>query len=264
METSTTIKLVAFDLDGTLTESKMNMTSEMGELLAQLLERLPVAVMSGAAFHQFENQFLAFMPLNAKLERLYLFPTNAARCYVFRDGKWKMQYDESFTDAERTKILSALDAALVEVNFPKPEHIWGEQTEDRGSQITFSALGQLAPIQEKSKWDPTREKRRPLYDALVRRLPEFSIGLNATTSIDITRKGITKAYGIQKLSEISCLPIAEMLYAGDALYPEGNDAVVIESGVQTHAVINASDTAQLIKNIIAEKEITLSNKNICD
>jgi phosphomannomutase len=36
----------------------------------------------------------------------------------------------------------------------KPEMVWGELIEDRGSQITFSAIGQQAPLEEKKRWDP--------------------------------------------------------------------------------------------------------------
>jgi len=128
--------------------------------------------------------------------------------------------------------------------------VWGERIEDRGAEIVFSGLGQEAPPEEKRKWDPTREKRKPLYDVLVKKLPEFAIGLNAMTSIDITRKGITKAYGVRRLAELTGITVAEMLYVGDALDEGGNDAVVKETGVQTHAVFGPEETAELINTLL--------------
>lgn len=242
-------KLIAFDLDGTLTESKTPMTKKMGVLLARLLLRLPVAVMSGAAFHQFEREFLRALPADANLSNLYLFPTNAAQCYVWK-GAWTPAYQESLTEDERRKILAALEESLAEVNFVHPKKIWGGQTEDRGAQITFSALGQEAPTEEKRKFDPTREKRLPLARALGRRLPEFSVGLNATTSIDITRKGVTKAYGIKRLSELGRIAVSDMLYVGDALGEGGNDAVVKETGIGTREVAGPRQTAVFIENFL--------------
>jgi len=245
-------KLVAFDLDGTLAESKQRVSSDMGELLSQLLKKMPVAVMSGAGFPQFERQFFPAFPADADFTNLYLFPDNAAQCFVYREGSWKPQYDNAFTPAEREHVLKALDEALVETGMRDvPIRVWGERIEDRGAEIVFSGLGQEAPPEEKRKWDPTREKRKPLYDVLVKKLPEFAIGLNAMTSIDITRKGITKAYGIRRLAELSGVAIAEMLYVGDALDEGGNDAVVKETGVQTHAVFGPEETAGLINTFLA-------------
>ena len=245
-------KLVAFDLDGTLAESKQRVSSDMGELLSQLLKKMPVAVMSGAGFPQFERQFFPAFPADADFTNLYLFPDNAAQCFVYREGSWKPQYDIAFTPAEREHVLKALDEALVETGMRDvPIRVWGKRIEDRGAEIVFSGLGQEAPPEEKRKWDPTREKRKPLYDALTKKLPEFAIGLNAMTSIDITRKGITKAYGIRRLAELSGVAIAEMLYVGDALDEGGNDAVVKETGVQTHAVFGPEETAGLINTFLA-------------
>ncbi|MEK7612764.1 MAG: HAD-IIB family hydrolase [Patescibacteria group bacterium] len=244
-------KLCAFDLDGTLAESKTRMTVQMGELLADLLKKMPVAVMSGAAFHQFENQFLVSMPDDANLTNLYLFPTNAAACYVHRNGAWHPEYEHAFGPEEKKRILDALNESLREVKFVQPEKLYGEQIEDRGTQIAWSALGQQAPIEIKKVWDPDRKKRLPIREALLKRLPDVSIGVNAANTIDITRKGITKAYGITRLAELSGITIAEMIYVGDALDEGGNDSVVIETGVRTHAVFGPKETAEFIEKVLA-------------
>lgn len=247
-------KVVVFDLDGTVAVSKSPTDVEMGQLLAKLLARAKVAVMSGASFAQFEWQFCPAIPADANWQNLYLFPTNAASCYVNKDGKWEVYYTETFTNEEREKIMNTLKESMDETNFQQyVTQTWGEQIEDRGAQITLSALGQKAPVEVKYAWDPTKEKRRPLYDLLVKRLPDFSVGLNATTSIDITRKGINKAHGVLKLVEITGMPVSEMLYIGDALAPGGNDSVVIPTGIPTMPVFNPDETKQLIKNILEQK-----------
>src|SRR5438046_2071086 len=108
-------RITVFDLDGTLTESKERVSAEMAELLAQLLHTMPVAIMSGAGLPQFEKQLLPFLPPEAKLEKLYLFPDNAAQCFVYRQGGWHVQYDNAFSDTERDKIMEVLGEALEEV-----------------------------------------------------------------------------------------------------------------------------------------------------
>jgi HAD superfamily hydrolase (TIGR01484 family) len=245
-----TPKAVAFDLDGTLAASKAPLTAEMGALVAKLVARMPVAVMSGGSYAQFEKQFLAGLPPGVNLSGLYLFPTSAAQCLEWREGSWQHVYDNEFTSEERERVLRALAESLAETGFDKPPaKLWGPQTEDRGSEISWSALGQQAPIEEKGKWDPDRAKRAPLAAALERRLPDFSIRVNATTTIDITRQGITKAYGLRQWAQIIGIPISEMLYVGDALFPGGNDEVVKETGIPTRQVADPEETRAYIETL---------------
>ena len=100
---------------------------------------------------------------------------------------------------------------------------WGEVIEDRGSQITLSALGQQAPLAEKEKWDPDFAKRKKVKAILEPLIPGFSVRLGGATSIDVTKPGIDKAYGIRKLRDILGVSLEEMIYVGDALFPGGND-----------------------------------------
>lgn len=246
-----TTKALIFDLDGTLAESKSLLTPEMGALLARLLLKMPVAIMSGGSYAQFTKQFLGGMPPYANYNNLYLFPTSAAQCYVWKDHSWQYLYNNPFTDKERAQILKALSESLRETGLDAPPpQLWGEQTEDRGTEITWSALGQNAPMEVKRVWDPDRKKRYPLEVALLKRLPGFSIRMNATTSIDITRAGMTKAFGVRQFSEILKIPVEDMLYVGDALFPGGNDEIVKETGVPTQQVYGPRETAKVIERIL--------------
>ena len=245
---------IIFDLDGTLAESKQPLTLEMGTLLVRLILKMPVAIMSGGSYEQFQKQFLLNMPHDTDYRNLYLFPTSAAQCYTWKDGNWQFLYNDPFTPEEKSRVLQALAEALHETGLDRsPPQLWSEQTEDRGTQITWSALGQQAPIEEKQKWDPDRKKRTPLQAALLRRLPDFSVRINATNSVDITRKGMTKAYGVRRLSEIIDLPISGMLYVGDALFPGGNDEIVKETGIETQQVDGPVETAKVIEKFLTTR-----------
>ena len=160
-------------------------------------------------------------------------------------------YNNALTPEERSQVLGALAESLKETGLDEPpQQLWGEQIEDRGSQITWSALGQQAPVEIKTAWDQDRKKRMPLQAALLKRIPNFSVRANATSSIDITRTGITKAYGVRQLSEILHIPISDMLYVGDALFPGGNDEIVKESGIATQQVSGPAETAEVIEKIL--------------
>ncbi len=244
-------KAIIFDLDGTLTESKSSLTSEMAHLLARLFRNMSVAIMSGGSYTQFQKQLLNDMPPDANFINLYLFPTSASQCYVWKDGQWISLYNYSFTSEERNKVMRALKESLRETGLDRlPSKLWGEQIEDRGSQITWSALGQLAPTDQKKAWDPNRAKRLPLQKALLKRLPGFAVRANATNSIDITHSGMSKSFGVLQFSEIIHTPISDMLYVGDALFHGGNDEIVKETGISTEQVAGPNDTASIIQKFI--------------
>jgi HAD superfamily hydrolase (TIGR01484 family) len=242
---------MVFDLDGTLAESKQRMPAEMGDLLAKLLQKMPVAIMSGAGFKQFEKQFFPSLPSEAPLDRLYIFPNNAAQCFVHKNGAWHPQYDQAFSPAEKEHIVTALKEALRVVGLASaPVRVWGERIEDREAEIAFSPLGQDAPLAAKEEWhEEHNDLRKKLHEELKARLPNFTNAMGGLTTIDITRKDITKAYGVERLAELTGIGIADMLYVGDALEEGGNDAVVISTGIPTHAVFGPGETAALIEGV---------------
>ncbi|HTV93063.1 MAG TPA: HAD-IIB family hydrolase, partial [Verrucomicrobiae bacterium] len=144
----------------------------------------------------------------------------------------------------------ALEAAVAQTGF-QPAQTWGERIEDRGTQVTYSALGQQAPLEAKEAWDPDFAKRKAIAAILAGTLPNFSVRLGGTTSIDVTRLGIDKAYGIHKLRDVLHIPLDRMLYVGDAIFPGGNDYAALQAGVDTVAVRDPEDTKRVIETIIA-------------
>ncbi len=247
-------KLICFDLDGTLAESKQRVSADTGELLAQLSRKIPVAVMSGAGFAQFEKQIFPALPAETNLAHIYLFPNNAAQCFIYKQGQWHPQYDHSFSPQEKEHITQVLAEALAEVGLAQvPPQVWGERVEDRGAEIAFSPLGQDAPLEAKQEWNKKNNAtRKALHDTLNRLLPEFSNAMGGLTTIDITHKDINKAYGIKRLAELASVGINEMLYVGDALEEGGNDSVVIQTGIKTHQVFSPQETTTLIEEILAK------------
>lgn len=238
-------KLIVFDLDGTIAESKSSLDDEMSALLRKLLGITKVAVISGGDWPQFEKQLLSNLPSDANLKNLSLLPTCGTKFYKF-NSTWKKQYSEDFSDAEKEKIIEAIAA----LNVLGSRTVWGEVIEDRGSQITFSALGQQAPLEEKRKWDPDFAKRKEMKAALDKSIPEFSVRLGGTTSVDVTKKGIDKAYGIRKLRDILGVRINQMVFVGDAIFPGGNDYPAKEAGVYSIRVRDPNETKRVIEAII--------------
>jgi phosphomannomutase len=241
--------LIVFDLDGTLAESKSSIDVEMARLLDSLLGIVKVAVISGGAWQQFEKQVLAHLSQGEGLKNLSLLPTCGTKFYQYDLG-WKQLYSEDFTEAQKEKIINSLkqapDSSELDV-----ENVWGEVVEDRGSQITYSALGQQAPLEEKKKWDPDFTKRKKIKTVLDKLISEFTVRLGGATSVDVTKHGIDKAYGIRKLRDVLGIAIDQMIFIGDAVFPGGNDYPAKEAGALTIEVRDPHETKRVIEAIIA-------------
>ncbi len=242
-------KLVVFDLDGTLAESKSTLDAEMAALMNKLLSFIKVAVISGGNWPQFQKQVLAHLTSDERLKNLSLLPTCGTQFYKYETG-WDRIYAEDFTPEQKQKIISSLKKAIEQSGL-KAEKTWGDVIEDRGSQITFSALGQQAPLEEKKKWDPDFTKRKKMKAILDPLIPEFSVRMGGATSIDVTNHGIDKAYGIRKLRDILGISIEEMIFIGDALFPGGNDYPAEKAGVVSIRVKDPNYTKLVIETIIA-------------
>jgi hypothetical protein len=251
-------KLIIFDLDGTLAESKSAIDKEMGGHLSKLLSVALVAIISGGDWPQFEKQVLDHLPKKASLKKLAILPTCGTKFYQFKKT-WKKLYAENFTGTEKKKIIDSLNKAVGESDLDIKK-TWGDQIEDRGSQVTFSALGQKAPLEKKKNWDNDLAKRKKIKARLDRSLKGFSVGIGGATSIDITKPGIDKAYGIHKLRDVLGIRISEMIYIGDALFRGGNDYPARKTGAACIQVRDPEETKRVIEAVIACLDIKHKNK----
>ena len=244
---SQSTEIVVFDLDGVLAESKANISPEMGVLLEKLLGIKKVAIISGASYEQFTKQVLPYF--DSTNENLYLLPTCGSIMLTYNNIEWKPIFKLVLSEQEKKTIIDSIETALSQYGH-KPEKIYGPMIEDRKTQITFSALGQNAPLEIKSKWDPDQKKRQLIKNILNQSIPEFEVRLGGTTSIDITKKGIDKAFGIKKIMEVLKIQLQDIIFIGDALYPGGNDRPVLDMGVLCVEVDGPETTKKIIQSII--------------
>ncbi|MEK7461855.1 MAG: HAD-IIB family hydrolase [Patescibacteria group bacterium] len=250
-------ELIAFDIDGTLTRSKSPLEdnplidTDMSDLLNRLMTKYKVAIISGASMKQFETQILKHLSQDAdKLKNLYLLPTNGTTLCAYEKDGWLCPTPNALTDAEKQEIYIAFDKMFAEVGFSIPKRVYGEIIEDRGSQITFSAFGQKAPIELKETWDKDHNKRRQMLSVLKKYLPDFASHIGGTTSIDVTKKGIDKAYGLKRILKHLNVANEKLLYIGDELFPDGNDAPALTLGAECRAVQNPEETKGVILELL--------------
>jgi HAD superfamily hydrolase (TIGR01484 family) len=245
-------RVIIFDLDGTLTESKADLDKEMASLISRLLQLTYVAVTSGCSFEQLKNQFLSRLPRGTNLRNLLLFPTCSASGYYYdrRHGRFSLEYSNLLSENAVKRILVSFERVFAEIGYVHPRNTYGPVFENRGSQLTFSALGQKAPLRLKQKWDPDRKKRRKIRRLLKTRLPDFEITIGGTTSIDVTRKGVNKTLCVKKLREHLRVERKDMTFVGDALFRGGNDYIMKSAGIRCISVSGPKETKKLTRRIL--------------
>jgi len=245
--------IIMFDLDGTLAKSKSTLDHEMASLLKELLDARYVATVSGGALQQFKIQFLRELPKDSNLRNLFLFPTSSASGYYYdvKRKRFFRAYSHVLSKFDAKKVLDAFKATFREIRYTQPKKTYGPILENRGSQITFSALGQRAPLRLKQRWDPNQKKRLRIRAVLLKHLPEFEITIGGTTSIDVTRKGVNKTLCVKKLEERLGVSKKQMLYVGDALFKGGNDYIMRSAKIRCVPVSGPEETKKLIRRIVA-------------
>jgi phosphomannomutase len=242
--------LMAFDLDDTLAPSKSPLPTPMAALLVRLLQRCEVCIISGGRFEQFQTQILGRLDAPTDLlGRLHLMPTCGTQYVRWQNGGWIAVYSEDLSTEQKDNIRRVLEAGARSLGLWE-HRTWGPVLEDRGSQLTFSALGQSAPVAAKSAWDPGGVKRSKLREYVAARLPELSVQSGGSTSIDVTRLGVDKAYGMRKLMTYTGYPAADIMFVGDRLDPGGNDHPVLATGVRCVEVSGWEQTVQLLQRVV--------------
>ena len=246
VKTTRPYRLAMFDLDGTLAASKSEISPATARMLCALLSAIDVCIISGGRFEQFEGQVLQHLGGSCDLKRLHLMPTCGTRYLRWEGGVWSERYFEKLSADEKNRAAEVLRNGAEKLGF-WTDATWGPAIEDRGSQVTYSALGQSAPAEAKSAWDPDNSKKESLRKFAADRLPDLAVKSGGATSIDITRRGIDKAYGARKLMAALGLTEREILFFGDRLDSRGNDFPIKAMGIDCIEVHGGDTISKVTK-----------------
>ncbi len=251
-------KLIVFDLDGTLAESKTPVDAEMVELIRQLLEKKKMAVIGGGKYEIFKWQLVSHLKFSkALLQNLNLFPTSGNLYYRYDYG-WKQVYAHYLTAEQKKEIRKVFKRIYDEIGYKSPKNVYGQVLEDRKSQLAWSPLGQdivtvLGKKGLKMKEDWKRKYnpvRLQIAKLAAKYLPNLEVRVGGITTIDVTKKGNDKAYGIRQMEKHLKIKVKDMLFVGDAIYPGGNDYAAVKTGVDYIKIDSPEDTKKIIREVL--------------
>lgn len=243
------MNLVAFDLDGTLARSKKPMHEDMAYVLSRLTALIPVAIVSGGTMALVRSQVTDILTDDAHRETMHIMPTSGTRYYRWQDNQWTAVYEHDLAIEDRKRAIESLEYHAKKLGI-WPKEPYGPVIEDRGSQITYSALGQLAPVEEKEQFDPTNEKKNALANAVQKDLPNLEVRSGGSTSVDIYARGIDKAFAVRELAQYLHIPVSTIAFIGDRMDPDGNDYPAALAGTMAIRVRGPEDTITVCTQMI--------------
>ncbi len=249
-------KVLSFDIDQTLNIAKTPIPDEIAELLTKCLDHFEICPISGQKFDQFMIQIVNRLTeaTPEQLAHLHLFVAQGTQYYRYSLEKkeWEKVYDYPLKPEEVEKITNAIETAAKEFGYWEEDKLKEGDIiiENRGSQITFSALGQKADTEAKYAWDPDLEKRKKIQARAKELAPEFDFEIGGTTSVNAFTPGMNKKFGMTHLLKELGVTKEEVLYFGDMTQPGGNDYPVKEMGVETITVRSHEDTAYALRGIL--------------
>ena len=245
-------KLLIFDKDDTLTDTKSPIDAEVAEVFAGLIGKFTVAIISGSSWSVINDQVVELLPKDTELKQLYVLPASGSQLLTYdQSNDWRYVFDHSIDQSDfesiKTLLLEAFKALPDDL---KPRQVYSDQVEYRVGQITMSVLGQEAPRERKKAWDPDRTKRQIMVEYLGSRLTGFDIKIGGSTSIDITNQGVNKKSGVLKLLKHLNMSPEQAVYFGDSFGKNGNDDIVREiSELDTVEVANHHKLLKIISQL---------------
>jgi len=216
------IKLIGFDLDGTLTQHKTKLDEAHRKTLDRLREHYRLLMIGAGSCSRIWNQMEQY-PID-------IIGNYGMQCVLFKNGGLDFLYNESHPLLPREVTEARITSLRGKYGYTV---FSGGNTEFHDSGcITFPILGTLAKSEDKLSFDPDRKKRRRMYDDVCSVFPEYNVFVGGSSSFDFAPKPFDKKYALSDFCRRYGFSPAEVVYFGDDYGPGGNDESLYRSDFQ--------------------------------
>ena len=255
------MKVVLFDMDGTLTEPRKKINSEMVKAISNLTKIAKVGIVTGSGFNYIEEQCSRLWDGidSSNLSNLILMPCNGTQVYEFKRNEYRCIHDNNMKVSITVKRFEELIRSLIQIqsnaidNFKFP--LTGNFISYRGSMINYCPIGRDASNYEREefkKLDSQFGIRKSLISHLSLMMKQTCLdqvitwALGGSTSIDIYPKGWDKTYALKHV------PVEDCYFIGDKCFDDGNDRQIYEKvkeeGLGSFSTGSPQETIRIIKN----------------
>ena len=210
-------RLIAFDLDGTLTQHKTPLAQPNLGVLDSLGEKYKLLMVGAGMCSRIFRQMNGY-PIDIIGNYGMQFCTYNAETKVL-DKVFDMH-----APCDRESVERRITA--LRERFGYTEYT-GDNVEYHDSGcVTFPLLGTKADIAAKLAFDPDRSKRKPLYPAVRDAFPDYTVFIGGSSSFDFAPFPYNKYYALDKYCAEYGYSHDEVVYVGDDYGPGGNDEAV--------------------------------------
>lgn len=235
------IKVIAMDLDGTLTQHKTPLSQRQRAVLTALSQKYKL-LMVGAGqvqriFHQLEE-----------------FPLDIIGNYGMQYGVYNAEtrgidmVRDDVLDCDKETVAEKISALRQKYGFGS---FIGESVEFHPSGcVTFPILGTKAKQEEKLAFDPDRSKRRKIYDEVVETFSDYCVFVGGSSSFDMAPKPYNKYYALDRYCKENGYDHQEVLYIGDDYGQGGNDEAVYQSDFPYITIDDYRDFPKRIEGLL--------------
>lgn len=235
------IKMIAFDLDGTLTQHKTPLSQEYREILFKLKEKYTLVMVGAGQARRIFNQ-------------MNQFPIDII-------GNYGMQYSRYNCDTQDLETVYDIseecnrEECEKKVTLLRKKHGFtdfsGNNVEYHPSGcVTFPLLGTKAKQEEKLAFDPDRSKRRVFYHEVVELFNQYNVFVGGSSSFDMAPKPYNKYYALDKYCKEKGILHNEVIFVGDDYGLGGNDESVYKSDFGFIQIDDYRDFKEKIKPLL--------------
>ncbi len=235
------IKLIAFDLDGTLTQHKTKLEPKNVALLDELSRSYRLLMVGAGACMRIFNQ-------------MDHYPLDIIGNYGLQYGQYNARTGE--LDPVRDEVFD-IDRPAVEkrIAFLRQKHGFtayaGDSVEYHASGcVTFPILGTKALQADKLAFDPDRSRRRSFYDEVCELFPEYRVFVGGSSSFDMSPRPYDKYYALSLYCREHGYSHDEVLYVGDDYGRGGNDEAVFLSDIRCVPTDDYRTTADVLRQYL--------------
>jgi len=235
------IKLVAFDLDGTLTQHKTPLDDANRAVLEQLAQHYHLLMVGAGNAMRIFNQ-------------LGHFPIDVIGNYGLQEGRYNPQTGtldlirDEHLPCDRDSVDKRVTMLRQQFGFTE---FAGNNVEFHDSGcVTFPLLGTAAAAADKLAFDPDRSRRREIYPTVIETFPDYTVFVGGSSSFDMAPSPFDKYYALSRYCSEHGLLHQEVAYVGDDYGPGGNDESVYRSDFNYYKIDDYRQLAEVVKDLL--------------
>ncbi|MBO4354445.1 MAG: phosphomannomutase [Clostridia bacterium] len=235
------IKLVAFDLDGTLTQHKVPLDEKNRAVLDALGKKYKLLMVGAGECLRIFNQMGKY-----PIDVLGSYGMQYGE-YDAKSGELEMKYRLSFP-CDRDSVERR--AKLFREKYGFTDYAGDSVQYFPTGGITLALLGTAAQLPEKLAFDPMREKRRRIYKDVCAMFPDFKVFIGGTSSFDMAPAPYDKYYALDRYCAEHGYKHDEVVFVGDDYGEGGNDSPVYDSDIPFITVDDYTTFGERVKELL--------------